>query len=190
MPRDYVLDGSSKLSVIFGKRPADKESCYTVLGVMVCYVEDFDIQKHMTQPVQDQQEAILIEMTNKMMEVARTSGADSDVVRKAADDVRGNDFSAEIEVKKLSRSTMDRRIRVEVFRCLGPLIGESWEARVPLGSRLQLGVEPIMDKPAYLDRTTHFGKSRWCGDVFQLIDNRLQKVQYELDITNYRKQRG
>lgn len=58
-----------------------------------------------------------------MTSVSRLSGAEPNVVRKAADAVRGNDFAADIPVKKLARSTKDREIRVEVVLCLGSSFG-------------------------------------------------------------------
>ena len=185
LPRDYVLDGSSKFSAVFGQRPNDKDACYTSLGVTVCHIENFDIERHMIRPVQEQQEGILTKLTNAMMEVARLSGADPNVIRQAADAVRENEFSLELNIKKLARSTKDRKLRVEVFRCLGPLIGEVWEARVCAGDGSIVGVEPITEDPCYLVRTSHFSTSQWCDDVFQVIYSRLGKVQYELDISKY-----
>ena len=59
-----------------------------------------------------------------MTSVSRLSGAEPNVVRKGADAVRGNDFAADIPVKKLARSTKDR----ENERGEDPQIGD----RVPV----------------------------------------------------------
>ncbi|MFV1985439.1 MAG: hypothetical protein ACC657_17960 [Thiohalomonadales bacterium] len=186
LPTDFILDGSSKLSIIFGERPKEKKIYNNGLGgVSIYYIDDFDIEQYMKQPVEVQQEVILDVVTRAMVDIAKNSGADIEVIQAASDKVRSSGFSSEIEIKKLSRSTRDRKIRVSVFRCLGPKIGEVWETRIKLRNGCVLSVEKITNSPSCLDRTSHFSKSRWEGNIFQIIYSRLQKITYELDISKY-----
>ena len=183
--RDFILDGSSKFSATFGQRPDYDEPFHTVLGVTSYYVEDFDVANHMTRPIEEQQEAILTELVNVMTHAARSAGSDPDVISNAAAEVRNRDFSSEISVEKLWKSTKDRKLRVQVYRCLGPWIGEVWEARVCARDGTVLGIEPITDNPSSLDRTDQFSKSSWSGDIFQITSTRLTTIEYSLDISPY-----
>ena len=187
IPRDYVLDGSSKISVIFGKRHGGKPQRYTMLGVTVRHIEDFDIEHYMTLSVLEQQEIILSVLSSTMIEVARSSGADLDVIQRAADAVRECGFATEIEIKKLSRSSKDHKFRIKIFRRLGPDVGEIWEARIYLSDGSLLATELISSKPDWLDRTDHFSKSQWSGDVFQIAYSRLDKINYQLDMSKFRE---
>jgi hypothetical protein len=190
LPRDYVLDGSSKFCLVFGPVPDGELACETILGVTVRYVEAFDVEQYMTLPIAEQQEIILDALTKAMTGVARSAGSDPGVIQQAADQVRQNLFSAEIPVKKLNRSTRDRRLRIEVFRCLGPQLGEVWEARVFSRDGTLLGIETITDRPDCLDRTEQFVKSQWSGNVFEIVCPRLDWVEYRLDTAKYLEQAG
>lgn len=183
--RDYVLGGSSKFSATFGPRPDYDAPFRTVLGVTSYYVEDFDVENHMTRPVEEQQEAILTELTHVMMHAARSAGGNPDVISNAADEVRRNGFACEIPIKKLARSTKDHKLRVEVFRRLGPQVGEVWEARICSRDCSVLGVEPITENPDYLVRTDHYSKSSWSGNIFQITYTRLKTIEYSLDVSPY-----
>ena len=76
-------------------------------------------------------------------------------------------------------------MRVEVFRCLGPEIGEVWEARLVSREGLLLGTETITSRPDWLDRTSHFSKSRWSGNVFEIVANATLSVEYRLSVSKY-----
>lgn len=185
LPPNYILDGSSKFSVIFGDRPPHFQTYSQVLGVSIYRVENFDMQEYMARPRGEQQEIILAEITKAMLDVSRTTGADAAPIELAAASVRANGFSCDIAIKKLSRASADRLFRVNVVRRLDPTLGESWEAVISNRTGIILGVEQIKE-PGCLDRTLQFSKSQWRGDVFQIIYSRLDEVQYELDLCRYR----
>lgn len=185
LPPNYILDGSSKLSVIFGERPPREQRYSQVLGVSIYYVDNFDIPLYMGRTRAEQQEIILVELTNAMLEVARATGVDVAPIETAAAAVRKNAFQCEIEISKLSRVSQDRRVKIKVVRRLGPATGESWEAVISNSAGVVLGLEQIKE-PGCLDRTGHFSKSQWHADVFQIVSGRLKEVQYELDVGKYR----
>ena len=72
-----------------------------------------------------------------------------------------------------------------VVRRLDPEIGEAWEAVVSNGAGSVLDVKQI-NEPGCLDRRSHFNKSRWLGDMFQIVCSRLEEVLYELNLGRYR----
>jgi hypothetical protein len=185
LPHDYVLDGSSKFCAIFGPKPQGEKEWSTLLGVTVCYVENFDVEQYKRQSIATQQETILVELTNAMIRVARASDVNFAAIQKAADAVRNSNFYSEMLIKKLSRKTKDRKFHVEVFRRLGSGIGETWEMRVSDAKGHLLGTEQITESPGHLDRTSHFSRSQWIDNVFQILDTRLQRVQYEFNISKY-----
>jgi hypothetical protein len=186
LPRGFVLDGSSKFSAIFGPRPDwEPVARGSVEGVTWYYIEDFDIERHMTRPVEEQQEAILSELTGAMVSVARSAGTDPQVILDAAAEVRKHGFSVEIAVRKLDRSTKDRRLRVHVFRILGPTVGEVWEARVCARDGSILGIEPITEKRDWLTRTELYRYSAWSGNTFQIWHRPVRQLMYSLNVSKY-----
>lgn len=185
LPANYTLDGSSKFSVVFGPKPPHERAYSQALGVSTYYVENFDVNDYMARPQCEQQENILVEISKALLDVARTIGGDQVPIELAAAAVRGSGFCCDIAVTKLSRSSKDRHFRVNVVRRLGPSLGEAWEAVISNAAGTVVGVEPIK-KASCLDRTSHFSKSQWHGDVFQIIYSRLGEVQYELDLGKYR----
>ncbi len=186
LPSAFVLDGSSKFSVVFGEKPAHVPRYGQMLGVSVYYVEHFDMVEYMARPRAEQQEIVLAEISKAMLEVSRTSGADVTPIGLAAAAVRASAFHCDIAVNKLSRSSKDRKLRVDVVRRLDPALGEAWEAVISNGTGAVLGVAQIKE-PGCLDRTSHFSKSQWRGDIFQILYGRLNEVQYELDVGKYRQ---
>ncbi|MCC7600598.1 hypothetical protein IGS61_24130 [Janthinobacterium sp. FW305-129] len=179
LPSDFVLDGSSLLSVIFGEKPAGEAQCSQVLGCTSYYVEDFDIGAYMACSPSAQQERMLLELTAVLVRLA--SGAEAEAVNQAARRVRDCAFTLRIPVRKLWRSSPDKQYRVEVYRCLGPAIGEVWQAHLVDKAGKPLAVDGITGTPGYLDRTSHFSKSRWDGALFQIVHTTLNSVVYSLD---------
>lgn len=190
LPKDYVLDGSSKLSVIFGEKPPSEELCSTILGVTVYRIVGFDVEAYMKKTIEEQQEIILTHITNAMVAIATAVGGDTEIIYRATDAVRENNFATEIEVTKLSRSTKDKKFRIQVFRCLGPAVGEIWEARICNRENVVVSVAPITKNPDHLNRVDHFSKSRWSGDTFQIVCGRLDKVEYALNVGALIKEAG
>jgi len=95
--------------------------------------------------------------------------------------VRDCGFALDIPVRKLWRSSPDKQWRVEVYRCLGPAIGEAWQTRVVDNAGTTLAVDAITSTPGYLDRTYHFSKSRWDSTLFQIVHAAMNSVVYTLD---------
>lgn len=179
LPPDFVLDGSALLSVIFGEKPAGEAQCSQVLGCTSYYVEDFDIGAYMACSPSEQQERMLLELTAVLLRLARD--ADAGAVNQAARCVRDGAFALRIPVRKLWRSSPDKHYRVEVYRCLGPAIGEVWQAHLFDKAGKPLAVDGITSTPGYLDRTSHFSKSRWDGTLFQIVHTAMNSVVYSLD---------
>ena len=181
LPAGVVLDGSSLLSVMFGERPADETQCSQVLGCTRYYVEDFDIGAWMASSAAEQQERMLEELTTVLLRLATDAGADTEIIKQAARSVRDCGFALDIPVRKLWRSSPDKQWRVEVYRCLGPAIGEAWQTRVVDKAGTTLAVDAITSTPGYLDRTSHFSKSRWDSTLFQIVHATMKSVVYTLD---------
>lgn len=186
LPADFVLDGSSLLCVLFGNKPDEEPQSQQMLGSTIYYVEPFDIGAYMASSPSARQENMLRQLTAVLVHLADRAGADPAVIENAASHLRACGFSLQIPVRKLWRVSPDKKLRIEVYRCLGSLIGEAWEAHVFDSARTLLAVEPITSRPAYLDRTTHFSKSRWEGELFQIIQAGSNVVAYQLDTGNYK----
>ena len=184
--KDFTLDGSSKFSAIFGElEEEDDPICSSIFGVTSFHIVDFDVEAFMKLPMNEQQEILLTEVTNALVAVAKKAGSDPNVIKNAAAEVRRNDFAFEIPIKKLGRSTKNRKLKVEVMRCLGPEIGEVWEMRVLKKDGTVCGSEDITDRPDSLDRTDQFSKSSWDGNTFQIFNTRFKELEFSADITPY-----
>ncbi|QDU57371.1 hypothetical protein [Aeoliella mucimassa] len=183
--RGYELDGSAKFSVIFGPRPENEKPLNTVLGVTWCYIEDFDVEDYMLRPVEVQQESILTELTKALLEAANTVGSDTAAITDAANAVRESGFAEEITIDKLARTTEDRKLRVRVYRCLGPRVGEYWEAKVFDSDNAVLGNEPMTACPHYLNYTDRFSKSTIGEALYQITSNRTGAIEYTLNLSPY-----
>lgn len=183
--RGYVLDGSTKFSVIFGPRPKQEEPLNTLLGVTWCYIEDFDVEDYMLRPVEIQQESILNELTKALLKAASAVGSDTAAITDAANAVRESGFAEEITIDKLACATKDRRLRVRVYRCLGPRIGECWEARVFDSDGAVIGNDPMTACPHYLNCTDRFSKSTIGETLYQITSNRTGSIEYTLNLLRY-----
>lgn len=184
LPSGFVLDGSSVVTIIFGrKRESDLQwQQIPVLGITFYYVEAFDIPAYMALPPDDQQECMLSAITAVLIKIAIHAGSDPAVIVLAAQCVRDCQFMLRIPVRKLWRSTTDRQFRIEIYRCLGTSIGEVWEAHVFDKSRLLLGVDYLTPRRSCVERTTHFSKPRWNGDIYEVTYSRDGSVMYQLDL--------
>jgi hypothetical protein len=186
MPSDFILDGSSMVSVICGKKPDHESQWYQVLGVTIYYVEGFDVLGYMAMSPEEKQERMLSELTAVLVHIAKAVGADPMAIEHAASCVRECNFSLRIPVRKLWRSSPDKQFRIEIYRCLAVLIGEVWEADILDKSHALLGVEFLTPRQNLVDRRTHFCKSRWEGEVYQLIYTYVDRVVYSLDLAKYK----
>lgn len=186
LPADFSPDGSSLLCVRFGNKPDDEARWQQVLGSTVVYVEGFDINAYMASSPSEQQETMLRELSTVLVQLAEHSGTDPAVIESAASHVRACGFSLQIPVRKLWRASPDKKLRIEVYRCLGSLIGEAWQAHVFDSARTLLAIEPVTSPPACLDRRTHFSRSRWEGELFQIIQAGNHSVVYQLDVGKYK----
>jgi hypothetical protein len=187
MPRRYDLNGTSQITLICGPRPAKDQEYTEVLGTSALYIEDFDFDYYIQASGQQREEAILELLESAFVRIASQKEKPFDVIRKAAATVRRSAFALRLPIEKLSRSTSDRSIRINVFRNLSLDDGEAWSAEVSNRSGLLLATEWITPRPHYLDRTEHFSESRWEGSEFQILSNRLNQIEYRLDVTTYRE---
>jgi hypothetical protein len=182
LPSGFVLDGSSVVSVICGKKREGDLQWHQVLGITFYYVEAFDIPAYMALPHDAKQDCILSTVTAALVTIAERAGSDAAAIVHAAQCVRDCGFAVRIPVKKLWRSTPDRQFRIEVYRCLGTQIGEVWEAHVFDKSHTLLGVDYLTPRRSHAERTTHFSKSRWDGDIYEVTYSRDGSVMYRLDL--------
>lgn len=182
LPSGFVLDGSSVITVIFGRKRESDLQWHQVLGITFYYIEAFDIAAYMALSPKEKQECILSSVTAVLVKIAEHAGSDPAAIMHAAQCVRNCGFAVRIPIKKLWRSTPDRRFRIEVYRCLGMLIGEVWEAHVFDKAHTLLGVDYLTPRRSNAERTTHFSKSRWQGDIYEVTYSRDGSVMYRLDL--------
>jgi hypothetical protein len=164
LPRDYVLDGASLLTLQCG--PAGGEPLYQRFpgASMVC-VDPFDFAAYARADPAAREQAVLALIEQQGLALIAHAGADPDPWREAARRVRAQGFGLEHDVVRLGRALPGRAGRIRVYRCLGAGFGERWEARVLDRAGTLIACHP-MRAPAALDQRDWFKRSAWEDGAF------------------------
>jgi hypothetical protein len=67
------------------------------------------------------------------------------------------------------------------------LIGEVWEVHVLDKSHALLCVDYLTPRRCCAERTTHFSKSRWNSDIYEITYSLDESVMYRLDLSPARR---
>ena len=124
MPRKYLLDGMGKTNLCLGSRNGD-EQYEQLIDVNIYYVEGFDFRTYFTASAHDRDEMLLTALERGMLDIAGRSGADPVPIRNAIAETRACGCERRYVIKRLSRMTKSRKLKLNVFRHLFHG-GESW----------------------------------------------------------------
>lgn len=177
LPRDYVLDGNSLLTLECGPR-GEAPAYQRFPGASVVSVDPFDFAAHVRLDPDAREQAVLALIEQHGLALIARVGADPAPWRAAAAAVRAQGFRLEQEVARLARALPGRAGWIRVYRSLGTGVGERWEARQLDRSGAVIACHP-MRTPAALDQRDWFKRSAWEQGTF-VVRQRLGQVVFTL----------
>src|SRR5262249_40535614 len=134
-------------------------------------VKDFNFEAFRLAKPEDHQQTILDLIMNSLALIGSRHGADLRPVHEAAERVRECGFRLDIPTK-LSRSTPDRRLRLNVVCKLSLELGEAWAVEVHDKAGDLEGTYWITERPGDFDWRGRFKKSHW-SDGSLIIEGRF-----------------
>lgn len=182
------LDGSNKLVIYFKTLPVG-ESKYMRdedFNVSWYYVgeEVLSVFKEINSAEKDVFYLNIIKESLK--EIARINNKSNEILDKielAAEQVVINGFEIYQHVKRLSRHSSTNNCKIDVFRHICPK-GEMWYVEITDKMQQQKKKAKIMQDYSHISKVDFFKKSRWNGDLFELL-NRFDRVVVTVDIKDY-----
>jgi len=177
------INGSSKIQIDFGPRGMEDEFD-GVLGVTNIFIEDFDFEKFYLLSQKDQDIIILKKVEESLLQIYNRRGSDDSVVeiiKETACSVLRLNFDLKVPIKKLFKTSRDRRYKISIYRVLNAVVGEGWVCEITDNNTLLSREEWMNNTPDYLDRTDFFKKSELKNEVFVVFDW-LGNAVFQLDL--------
>lgn len=175
------LDGNDKLVIKFYERSKseDKYMCDKFFHVSCYYVDRRDIDK-LGELKNDELElyflGIIVEACEYISKFNNKEKEIFEIIEKAADNVRKNDFELIIFQKSLSKISSDKKYKASVYRSIN-IYGEMWYVEVENRNDKSTKKYQIMKQYAHINKTEFFKKSYWDNEKFILTDRFGRIVQ-------------
>lgn len=180
------LDGNSKLAIFF-KNKADSVQqymYYDVQGVSCYYVDEVEIERQRKLNKEDESEYYLNIIVDTLKRIAQINGRDTEIfniIDETAQKVRDNNFEVTFHIKKLSKSSADRKFRANTYRHISSR-GESWYVDIEdKNKNITRQNIDLSKKPAFISQTGVFQQSRWEGNRF-IVSDRFGRVTATIDM--------
>lgn len=172
------LNGSSKIVVSLGPR-GDEDVFDNVLGVTNIFVENFDFKQFLSLNRRSQDEKLL-ETLRQSLTLIATKKEDNqaivDVINSTAEGVLKTNFELETQIKKLSKTSKNKKSKMNVYRVLNAAVGEGWYCEELFPAHKKSWMHEL---PGFIDRSDLF-KTAEINDSAYKIKNRLGKVVFEI----------
>ncbi|NNA94165.1 hypothetical protein HBO33_03230 [Pseudomonas gessardii] len=172
------INGSSKIVVSLGSR-GDEDLFDNVLGSTNIFVENFDFKKFLSLNRRSQEIELLEELRRALIAIAtkrESNDATVEQINQTAEKVLNTNFQLETPIKKLSKTSKNKKHKINVFRVLNAEVGESWYCQDQLFPKNKIWMH---EPPGFIDRSDFF-KTAEFGENSYLIKNRLGKIVFEL----------
>jgi hypothetical protein len=179
MPRKYLLDGMAKTNLTLGPRNGDRHYAQ-LLNVNIYYVEDFDFRAYFAASTQERDEMLLAALEKGLLDIAGRSSANAEPIRKAIAETRACGCERRYIIKRLSRMTKSRMLKLNVFRHV--LHGaESWGIDITNRKGDVLETRWIAEKTDWFRAGNNYRRSMLKGDNFILLDF-IGRQSYKLNV--------
>lgn len=181
------LDGSSKLTIYFEKRPSNKKKyvCDNYFHVSWYYVNESDIELLNSLEKSDKDEYFLNVIVKTLKSIAEINHCNQEIFEEidvASQKVLDSGFKLKREIKKLSKISQDKRFRAKVYRNIDNQ-GELWYVEIE-DKDGNIYRHDLMDGPSHISKVDFFKKSQWKDNRF-VISNRLDYVVATVAIDQY-----
>jgi hypothetical protein len=186
-PKDIKINNSTKIAIVFG--PIGNEPVWNdVLGVTSYYIESFDFNNFYGLNKIEQENLILEIVNNALINISEKNGENQDVIQKiikATNSVKDIKFNMKIDIKKLSKISLDKKYRINIYRILNKDVGEGWKY-IKSNRKTKEIIEEhwINEIPDYRDLTDYYKKSEITNDGYILYDN-LGVIVYKITENEY-----
>lgn len=185
LPKKFTLDTMSKFSISFGPKGNDPKY-QQMIGCSNYYVEDFDFEIFFNLTKSEQEEIILNKLEGALLNIGKKKfNADLDIIKSTISKVRESNFRMKILIKKLSRTSPSRKIKLNIYRILSKEDCESWLLEIINNKGKLLHNEWIGKHPGHLVRTDQFRTSEWNGNNF-LIRDRFKDEVFKINISKFK----
>jgi len=170
------LDGSIKLTIKFAEKPENEAiyNCDKYFRVSWYYVSPDNIQKNMTGRHRDLFYVNLL--GNILKDIAKINECDDSMIQmidETVDKVIGHEFTLVYAVKKLTKTSKDRRYKATVLRNLSQS-GEKWQVKICAKDGSVLCADLSRDY-TYVSKESLYHKVEWQEGQF-IISERLGRV--------------
>jgi hypothetical protein len=179
MPRKYLLDGMAKTNLTLGPQNGDRQYAQ-LINVNIYYVEDFDFRAYFAASTHERDEMLLAALEKGLLDIAGRSGADAEPIRKAIAATRDCGCERRYVIKRLSRMTKSRRLKLNVFRHVFHG-GESWGIDIANRKRQVLETRWIAEKTDWYRAGNNYRRSMLKGENFVLLDF-IGRQSYKLNV--------
>jgi hypothetical protein len=179
MPRKYLLDGMAKTNLTLGPRNGDRQYAQ-LIDVNIYYVEDFDFRAYFAASSQVRDEMLLAALEKGLLDIAARTSADPEPIRKAIADTRACGCERRYVIKRLSRMTKSRRLKLNVFRHVFHG-GESWGIDIANRKGEVLERRWIAEKTDWFRAGNNYRRSMLKEDNFVLLDF-IGRQTYKLNV--------
>ena len=174
------INGSSKIVVSLGPR-GDEDLFDNVLGSTNIFVESFDFKKFLSLNRRSQDIELLEELRRALIAIAtkrESNDAIVEQINQTAEKVLKTNFQLETPVKKLSKTSKNKKHKINIFKVLNAEVGESWYCQDQIFPKNKIWMHEL---PGFIDRSDFFKTAELVENSY-LIKNRLGKIVFELPI--------
>ncbi|OPA96781.1 hypothetical protein BFW87_10690 [Pseudomonas fluorescens] len=174
------INGSNKIVVSLGPR-GEEDLFNNVLGVTNIFVETFDFKNFLTLDRLNQDTQLLEELRQALVAIAKkTEGSSAivDVINSTSEAVLRANFELETPIKKLSKSSKNKKHKINVYRALNAAVGEAWYCEEQSEVKNKIWMHEL---PGFIDRSELF-KVAEINETSYQIKNRMGKVVFEFPL--------
>lgn len=174
------INGSSKIVVSLGPR-GDEDLFDNVLGVTNIFIENFDFKQFFSLDRFNQDKQLLEKLRHALVAIAmrkESNHATVEIINSTAEAVLKMHFELETPIKKLSKTSKDKKHKINVYRLLNAKVGEGWYCEEHSPTKNKIWMHEV---PGFIDRSDLF-KSAEINEHGYQIKNRLGKVVFEITL--------
>jgi hypothetical protein len=179
------VNNSSKIVIEFGPPGIHQYVIDSILGCSNIFVMDFDFEKFYSLSSAERDLMLINEIKKGLVSIYRrrdNKEEDIQTIISTADKAISIGFSLDIPVKKLQKTTKDKKWKIEIHRILNANVGEAWKCIVINKKDSSLLMEKWITKvPGYLDRTDFFKKAEIQEDTYIIYDN-LGNITFQMNL--------
>ncbi|WP_236216616.1 hypothetical protein [Pseudomonas rhodesiae] len=173
------INGSSKIVISLGPRGAE-DLFDNVLGVTNIFVEDFDFKNFISLDRASQDKTLLETLRQSLVEIATKKESNKtaiDTINLTADAVLKANFELESQIKKLSKTSKDKKHRINIYKLLNASVGEGWYCTEQPPKNTKTWLHEL---PGFIDRSDLY-KTSEISEMGYQIKNRFGKVVFKID---------